>query len=662
MMSFVPAISAVLAVLSAPPNLDADIEVALGTAGLTPKTARFDPTILRFFQAGEFRTPLFSALHEDPWRAPWIVDPFRRQFAAALARPHDSLMTGATMLGLGTRRALLGSPIAFAEERARNPGALEAMLRAMRERGLVRGEPPPLAGVPEGVQRAAALVLDVAMSSVEYRRAAFAAAPGLSDRFAQAARDETEFADVGEVKANLRFLRSVDLRLLYAAGHDLAMAAMAAQTIVETTDAELAFDWSVETSWGWITLAGGRPTTHPNRPVLLTIDTGGDDTYIGAPATRSLSNWLSVVIDTAGDDRYLSDAALAETRVANFERRREKTGFGPGRAMLGVSLVMDRRGDDLYRTHRPGIASAYLGVALVHDAEGADVYEGYSGAQGFGHFGLGLLEDGAGDDQYAVFTHGQGYGGTAGFGAIVDRAGDDTYAANDEVIDFPSPQAAGHNVSMAQGAGNGRRADYLDGSSLSGGVGLLFDLAGNDRYACGVFGQGVGYWEGVGLLWDAQGDDAYRGQWYVQGASAHYAIGYLEDEGGDDRYEALLNMALGAGHDFGTGFLMEGGGNDHYTAPNLSLGAGNANGMGWFVDFGGNDRYESRGITLGQGAEATKGSLRERGICLGVFMDMGGQDTYPEAATWARNATRTVNVTDRGPTAAQSQLGVFWDR
>lgn len=662
MLSLIPAMTVALALSAAPPTLDADIETALGTAGLNPKTARFDPMILRFFQSGEFRTPLFSAMHEDPWRAPWFVDPFRRQIAAAATRPNESLMTGAAMLGLGTRRTLLGNPIAHAEEQAKKPGALRAMLDAMRERGLIRGEVPPLDQVPDNVQRAASLVLDVALSSVAYRRSAFGGAADLADRFARAARDEFDSDDPERVQEDLRFLRKADLRPLFAAGHDLAMAAVAAQTLAETTPADQAYEWSLDTAWGWIVLSGGKGATHPSRPTLLVIDTGGDDTYIGVPATQSVNNWCAVVLDTSGNDRYLSDPALTTTAVANWDRRRERSGFGPCQALFGVSILLDRRGDDLYRTHRPGLASAYLGMALLHDSEGADVYDAYTNAQGCGYFGVALLEDAAGQDRYSAFQNVQGYGRTAGFGAIVDRAGDDVYAANDEALDFPSSQSPQHNTSMAQGAGYGRRADYLDGNSLSGGVGLLFDLAGNDSYSCGVFGQGVGYWEGVGMLWDAQGDDVYKGQWYVQGASAHFAIGYLEDEAGDDRYEALLNMAQGAGHDFGTGFLFDGAGRDSYVAPNLSLGAGNANGMGWFVDFGGDDRYDSKGVTLGKGAEAAKGSLRQRGLCLGVFMDLGGADAYPSQATWARNAVRTVNVTDRGPTPPQSQLGVFWDR
>ena len=293
---------------------------------------------------------------------------------------------------------------------------------------------------------------------------------------------------------------------------------------------------------------------------------------------------------------------------------------------------------------------------------GDDIYDAYTDAIGHAAFGIGILDDWKGADRYTGFTNVEGSAGVSGLGLLVDRLGDDQYVANNEVLDFPSPQTKLANVSMAQGAATGRRADYIDGHSLSGGVGILMDEDGNDRYTCGVFGQGVGYWEGVGILHDEGGADKYTGQWYVQGASAHFGIGYLHDAGGSDEFTAGMNMAQGAGHDFGIGFLLKEGGADKYKAPNLSLGAGNANGIGVFVDTSGDDVYDASGTTLGRAAEAPKGSLRERALALGVFMDLSGQDVYPSSVPWAQNARRTANWTDRRPAAAESQTGVFWDR
>jgi hypothetical protein len=370
-----------------------------------------------------------------------------------------------------------------------------------------------------------------------------------------------------------------------------------------------------------------------------------------------------VVIDTSGSDKYVSDPALETTALNKWSGRKGGGNLpGPGGALFGYSVLIDSQGNDLYRTHRPGLGSARLGLGVLLDKSGDDTYDAYQDSEGFGMFGGGILEDVSGKDVYRGFMQVQGCGQTGGFGYLVDRSGDDQYIAEDQAIDFPSPQSAQHNVSMAQGAGNGRRADYLEGESLAGGVGVLFDQAGADIYTSAVFGQGVGYWMGVGALWDDGGNDVYNGLWYVQGAAAHFAIGFIEDAAGTDSYVAPMNMAQGAGHDFSVGMLLDRLGDDTYKAPNLSLGAGNANGIGIFVDFAGADKYDSSSVTLGKAADAPVNTLRSRSLCLGAFLDLGGTDTYPPVASWAKNSTPTANWTGRSPTPQESQLGVFFDR
>ena len=66
-------------------------------------------------------------------------------------------------------------------------------------------------------------------------------------------------------------------------------------------------------------------------PPLLIIDGGGNDTYkiSGYPDDYPLSS----IVDLAGDDRYLSS---------------DSTRPGIGGAILGVNLVIDKKGNDLY--------------------------------------------------------------------------------------------------------------------------------------------------------------------------------------------------------------------------------------------------------------------------------------------------------------------------
>ena len=264
-------------------------------------------------------------------------------------------------------------------------------------------------------------------------------------------------------------------------------------------------------------------------------DTGGHDRYVNVPSNPDVDTGCAVVIDGAGNDLYLSDAALESTGLAEWAGRKSGGNLpGPAGALLGYTMLIDNQGDDLYRTHRAGLGCGRYGVSVVLDKAGNDRYDAYQNSEGYGEFGVGILEDLAGNDRYDCFTQSQGYGFVKGSGALIDRGGDDLYMANDTVIDFPAAQSDKHNNSMAQGVGNGYRRDYIDVHSLAGGVGLLFDQAGNDTYSSAIFGQGVGYWEGVGMLWDASGSDSYSGQWYVQGACAHFAVGYLEDVEGDE--------------------------------------------------------------------------------------------------------------------------------
>jgi hypothetical protein len=89
------------------------------------------------------------------------------------------------------------------------------------------------------------------------------------------------------------------------------------------------------------------------------------------------------------------------------------------------------------------------------------------------------------------------------------------------------------------------------------------------------------------------------------------------------------------------GYLLDEAGNDHHIAPNLSLGGGNANGIGLFWDKAGDDAYEvTAATTLGRANTASRGSLRDSILTLGVFLDTGGgNDTYPSDKPFARNDT-----------------------
>lgn len=642
-------------------SLDNLFETALGTAGTTTQDIRFDSDILPFFYQPRFDSLAARQIMNNPWRTPLLVRNYRDELGVSFGRPSETMAIGARMMGTGLRRSLLGNPIATAQEFANKRGSLTSVLNTMKDKGLLQGTPPSLNSVPDPVKEAAALILMVAMDSAAMRRAAFTKVGNMDRLFDRFRTQNLEDTNPEELSRMFAEQDRIDMQFLAVGAQDLAMAVTAAKDRLLGVGPDEKFEWRCKTVWGDVVLGGGTSNEYDGT-FLLVIDTGGNDQYIGVPANRTPVNWVSIVLDSAGNDRYTSNRALAMTPINKVANRKQLGGFGPAQATTGYAYLFDLRGDDVYRTTVPGIASAGAGAAIISDADGSDLYDGYSNSVAAATFGYATLEDIGGNDRYQSFSQSQGFGGVNGFASLADLLGNDTYASNNTEIDFPSPQTAQSNVSMSQGAGMGRRADYSDGHSQSGGIGVLFDVEGDDKYSCGVFGQGVGYWGGVGMLFDRAGKDTYFGDWYVQGAAAHFAIGYLEDEGDSDSYSAKLNMAQGAGHDFSLGYLIDRNGNDVYKAPNLSLGAGNANGMGMLLDFDGDDQYESSGLTLGRAAEAPKASLRERCVCFGLFYDGGGKDTYPASTTWAKESSRVTNWTDRGYTAKESQFGIFWDR
>jgi hypothetical protein len=379
-------------------------------------------------------------------------------------------------------------------------------------------------------------------------------------------------------------------------------------------------------------------------PPLLIIDGGGDDTYrfSGYPDKYP----LAVIIDVSGNDRYISV---------------DSTKPGIGGAVMGMSVVVDKAGDDYYEGANIAQGSGIFGVGILLDSQGSDIYTSKTYSQGAGAFGVGILADSSGNDSLYCVTLSQGMGYTKGCGLLVNYEGNDKYIAEDSIITYPSQQTDKHNTSLAQGFGFGKRADFIDGHSWAGGVGVLCDIKGNDYYSCGVFGQGCGYWFAVGMLLDGEGDDVYDGVWYVQGSGAHFAVGYLDDFAGNDIYNVSMNMSIGSGHDFTIGYFNERGGNDTYFAPGLSLGGGNANGIGFFFDHQGDDVYHTKGKTILGQVNPLRVGAREFLDVFGVFIDGGGNDKYDQP--WAKNGTRWISPrVDTTLSANPHEIGVGIDQ
>lgn len=591
----------------------------LQRAGVTAGRDAPDLTGLDTSPAREQQLPFFRAVMAAPLDAPYRAGVMGDSFRAAAGSPHELLGRAGALWGVRLVRPA-DSAMGSTEARLRAaPDPLAAGLAWMAATPAGAGWVPRL---PDAAQLP---------NPLRYEVARVVAAMGQSQRFLQRA---FERFPAGVTRSLLRrqalddqlspfespdfrqLLPLVEREAVVAGMLDLAGAVERLQRFVKNEAALPPVAWSLQTPLGWIVVdTTGRNNRHQLTDALLVLDVGGDDDY--EFLARSDTHGISVLLDHRGNDRYRAAAPGAD----------------PSSATLGYGILWDTEGDDRYEGGQQAQASALFGAALLVDGGGSNRFVATSRSQAFALAGVAVLAGGGGDDEYTAQTYSQATGGPRGVAVLVDPGGNDRYALTALPLVRPSPQLPDRNTSMGQGAGYGIRGDFFDGRSIAGGIGLLLDLDGNDRYEAQVFAQGVGYYEGLGMLLDDGGNDRFEAAWYAMGASAHYAAGVLLKRGtGNDVYRSTHEMVLGTGNDLSVGVFVDEGGDDEYFATELSLGVAHANSTGIFVDGAGNDRYVFASLTcraLGAAVQHAWGNPRENLPNLGLFLDLGGVDAYP---------------------------------
>jgi len=350
--------------------------------------------------------------------------------------------------------------------------------------------------------------------------------------------------------------------------------------------------------------------------VAAAIDLGGDDEYIEGAVSSQRP--VLVIIDLKGDDVY----------------RGTRPGIQGG-AVLGVSLLLDWEGNDVYDAVDVAQGSSIAGIGILIDNYGNDRYKAQRRCQAHAIAGLGLLIDRGGNDRYRCAMWGQGFGGPLGFGLLDDVSGDDQYFIGGVYPDS-YPETPGLE-GWGQGVGAGIR------QVANGGIGVLLDGSGDDNYEFDYLSHGGGYWFGMGFSRDFAGNDKHLGsteksytgafrkqptyQRFGSGWGCHFAMGFLFDDAGDDVYRGWI-MGMGFGWDCSLGVLADFGGNDRYEANGSTLHGNGAQGsMGVLLDYGGDDVYTGQG----QAHAAPSVSYHPLPACGGNFsflIDYGGKDDY----------------------------------
>ncbi|MEZ5338345.1 MAG: hypothetical protein R3F46_08770 [bacterium] len=289
------------------------------------------------------------------------------------------------------------------------------------------------------------------------------------------------------------------------------------------------------------------------------------------------------------------------------------------------------------------------GVATFYDDGGSDSYRSKIFTQGAAAFGIGIMYDDAqGDtpafdiaegnekeidafersadspdilsavdnDTYSAWSMAQAFARTRGVALCINTRGNEIYEAGG--VYLHAPLFGDRYQSFSQGFAIGERdIDY------AGGIAMLIDYEGNDRYLGDIYNQGVGYWYSGGFLWDGAGNDLYEMTQYGQGSGIHLAVGGLVDVSGSDTYVMHSGLGQGGSHDFAASILHDRGGDDRYFGNTSCNGTGLTNSVGIHIDRSGNDTYASRkdgGLNAGRAARDS--------ASIGVLVDLAGSDSY----------------------------------
>jgi hypothetical protein len=379
----------------------------------------------------------------------------------------------------------------------------------------------------------------------------------------------------------------------------------------------------IDTPAGAIIVGGrGRNVYHLDEmpDVAAVVDLGGNDEYI--EGSVSLERPLLVILDLGGNNYYHGSQPGIQ-----------------GSAVMGVSMLLNVDGNNVYEAHDVAQGSAICGVGILVDDSGSNRYRGVRRVQGTALCGLGILINRGGDNDYRAAMWGQGFGGPLGWGMLDDVGGHNHFFLGGLWRDS-YPETPGYE-GWGQGLGAGIR------QCADGGLGILLDGAGDNVYEFDYLAHGGGYWCGMGFARDFGGNNKYLGstetsynggargepqfQRFGCGFGCHYSLGFMFDDGGNSYYRGAI-MGMGFGWDCSVGVLCNFGGNAKYDENSMtSQGCGAQASLGMLFDYGGDSNF----MGYGQGFANPSISYHNLPTCGGNFsflIHYGGTATYGSGA------------------------------
>ena len=383
---------------------------------------------------------------------------------------------------------------------------------------------------------------------------------------------------------------------------------------------------------GWRVVGGEGANTYDMTLIAEVFDLGGDDTYYA----NDIVVGNRKVVDLGGNDIYTGT---------------EKQ--GPAAGLFGAWIIDDRGGDDQYGevggTFSTG--AGCFGVGLIIDRGGSDSYRGTQWSHWCRRLRRWHCDGSWGRERripWRIFINRSWR--TSRIRFVFDERGDEFYKADGpkpSIYDTPDVYCA-----FSQGMGFGYR------KYAAGGIGILCDVAGNDRYQAGEFSQGGAYYHGLGILRDFAGNDNFFGNRYAQGFGVHQAFGVLIDDAGDDTYWAMTAADQGSAWDIAAGCLLDKSGNDSYEANGMTQGSAAQQAIAYLIDLEGVDTYTGSHPSQGESGSNTYHWDATHAFSFSALLDFGGgDDSY--SLERKNNSTET---TQPNPEPEGSGFGLFIDR
>lgn len=286
-----------------------------------------------------------------------------------------------------------------------------------------------------------------------------------------------------------------------------------------------------------IAIGGTGEDLHAEKDVHLCVDFGGSNRYTGRYGAGI--GYAGVLLDFGNGTRAeAGDATL-------------------GAGILGVGIARFDGAQNVLRAGSVTFGCGLAGVGILK-FERATSIEGRALTLGTGLAGIGLVAAGKESDRMRCAFRGLGVGLPQGIGWVVNLGGDDSYFGS-------SSQSAKGSTSRVRSDAIGFSSGISNvGSPFAGGIGLVTDLSGDDKYEAGDRSVSFAEFGGATSIFDEGGDDNYQAGENSIATSKEEASAYLHDLGGSDLYLAPDGNSIVSAGESSNAILFDRAGNDRY--------------------------------------------------------------------------------------------------